>query len=119
MPSASGRDGERRRGGAIRLQPGAEREHLAGEAVGRAGWNPALNPAEQSIESLKYANWFKEVFLDSDTKVACISGSYSVDEKFSFLTNDMKRDAREKIKQLNALDSADLQAGQRLVVPAG
>ena len=30
------------------------------KAVGRAGWNPALNPAEQSIESLKYANWFKE-----------------------------------------------------------
>ena len=47
------------------------------KAVGRAGWNPALNPAEQSIESLKYANWFKEVFLDSDTKVALISGAPS------------------------------------------
>ena len=33
------------------------------------------------------------------TKVACISGSYSVDEKFSFLTNQMKFDAREKVNK--------------------
>ncbi|MFC7688973.1 hypothetical protein ACFQY5_04325 [Paeniroseomonas aquatica] len=45
------------------------------KAVGRAGWNPALNPQDQSIDSLMYANWFKEVFLDSDTKVALISGA--------------------------------------------
>ena len=24
-----------------------------------------------------FPNYFKEIFLDSDTKVACISGSYS------------------------------------------
>ena len=46
-----------------------------------------------------FPNYFKEIFLDSDTKVACISGSYSVDPKFSFLTNDMKYDAREKINK--------------------
>jgi predicted TIM-barrel fold metal-dependent hydrolase len=67
------------------------------EAVGKAGWNPALKDKPQTIDDLKFPNYFKEVFLDSDTKVACISGSYSVDEKFSFLTNRMKHDAREKI----------------------
>ena len=46
-----------------------------------------------------FPNYFKEVFLDSDTKMACISGSYSVDEKFSFLTNDMKYAAREKVNK--------------------
>jgi hypothetical protein len=69
------------------------------EAVGKAGWNPALKDKPQTIDDLMFPNYFKEIFLDSDTKVACISGSYSVDEKFSFLTNDMKRDAREKINK--------------------
>ena len=67
------------------------------QAVGRAGWNPALNPAEQTIDSLKYANWFKEVFLDSDTKVALVSGAPSDEAQDWFLTNQMKFDARKRI----------------------
>jgi predicted TIM-barrel fold metal-dependent hydrolase len=69
------------------------------QAVGKAGWNPALRGREQTIEDLKFANYFKEVFLDSDTKVACVSGSYSVDERDSFLTNRMKFDARERVNR--------------------
>jgi hypothetical protein len=69
------------------------------EAVGKAGWNPTLKDKPQTIDDLMFPNYFKEIFLDSDTKVACISGSYSVDEKFSFLTNQMKFDAREKINK--------------------
>jgi uncharacterized protein len=67
------------------------------EAVGKAGWNPGLAGKPQTIEDLKFANYFKEIFLDSDTKLACISGSYSVDERDSFLTNRMKFDARERV----------------------
>lgn len=67
------------------------------EAVGKAGWNPALVGKEQTLEDLKYANWFKEVFLDSDTDVALISGSPSEDKRDWFLTNEMKRDARAKV----------------------
>ena len=69
------------------------------EAVGKAGWNPLLVGKPQTINDLMFPNYFKEIFLDSDTKVACISGSYSVDEKFSFLTNQMKFDTREKINR--------------------
>jgi hypothetical protein len=69
------------------------------EAVGKAGWNPTLVGKPQTIDDLMFPNYFKEMFLDSDTKVACISGSYSVDEKFSFLTNQMKFDTREKINR--------------------
>ena len=69
------------------------------EAVGKAGWNPALVGKPQTIDDLMFPNYVKEIFLDSDTKVACISGSYSEDEKFSFLANDMKRDAREKVNK--------------------
>jgi predicted TIM-barrel fold metal-dependent hydrolase len=69
------------------------------EAVGKAGWNPLLKDKPQTIDDLMFPNYFKEIFLDSDTKVACISGSYSVDEKFSFLTNQMKADTRERINR--------------------
>jgi hypothetical protein len=43
------------------------------------------------------ASWFKEVFLDSDTKVAMISGAPSEDPRDWFLTNDMKFDARKRV----------------------
>jgi uncharacterized protein len=60
------------------------------EAVGKAGWNPALAGKPQTVEDLKFDNYFKEVFLDSDTKVACISGSASEEPRDWFLTNQMK-----------------------------
>src|SRR5580658_7645760 len=43
------------------------------QAVGDSGWNPQLKGKKQTIEDLKYNNYFKEIFLDSDTKVAIIS----------------------------------------------
>jgi uncharacterized protein len=67
------------------------------EAVGKAGWNPALVGKQQTLEDLKFANYVKEVFLDSDTKVALVSGSASFEPIDWFLTNEDKRDARAKI----------------------
>ena len=43
------------------------------EAVGKAGWNPALAGKPQTLDDLKFANYFKEIYFDSDTKVALIS----------------------------------------------
>jgi uncharacterized protein len=67
------------------------------EAVGKAGWNPALVGKQQTLEDLKFANYVKEVFLDSDTKVALVSGSASFETIDWFLSNEEKRDARAKI----------------------
>ncbi len=69
----------------------------ARQAVGQAGWNPGLVGKPQTLEDLKYPNWFKEIFLDSDTKVALVSGSGSEDPRDWFLTNKMKFDARERV----------------------
>ena len=69
------------------------------EAVGKAGWNPELVGKPQTLDDLKYPNWFKEIYLDSDTKVALISGSPSEDPRDWFLTNDMKLDARTRVNQ--------------------
>ena len=67
--------------------------------MGKAGWNPALAGKPQTVEDLKFANYFKEVFLDSDTQVACISGSPSEEPRDWFLTNQMKFDARAKVNK--------------------
>ena len=68
---------------------------LQRQAVGRAGWNPALAGKEQTIEDLKFANYYKEIFLDSDTKVALISGAPSDIVQDWFL----KADARARVNR--------------------
>ena len=49
----------------------------AREAVGKAGWNKEIGDKEQTIADLKYANYVKEIYMDSDTKVALLSNSPS------------------------------------------
>ena len=67
------------------------------EAVGKAGWNPALVNKPQTLDDLKFANYFKEIYLDSDTKIALISGSGSEEPRDWFLTNEMKAQARAEV----------------------
>jgi predicted TIM-barrel fold metal-dependent hydrolase len=69
------------------------------QTVGQLGWNPTMKGKEQTIEDLKFANYFKEIYLDSDTKVAMISGSPSHEPQDWFLTNEMKFDARAKVNK--------------------
>jgi predicted TIM-barrel fold metal-dependent hydrolase len=71
----------------------------ARETVGKAGWNPALVGKPQTLEDLKFANYVKEIFLDSDTKVAGLSGSPSDVPEDWFLTNEMKAEARAKVNK--------------------
>jgi hypothetical protein len=69
------------------------------ETVGKAGWNPDLVDKPQTLEDLKFDNYIKEIFVDSDTKVACISGAPSDIPGDWFLTNEMKAEARAKVNQ--------------------
>src|SRR5580704_7675304 len=47
------------------------------EAVGQFGWNKELRAKEQTIDDLKFGNYVKEIFMDSDTKIALLSNSPS------------------------------------------
>jgi uncharacterized protein len=69
------------------------------KAVGRSGWNKALADEEQTIEDLKFDNYFKEIFLDSDTKMALISSAPSDQPQDWFLTNEQTAAAREKVNK--------------------
>jgi len=69
------------------------------QSVGDNGWNPQLAGKKQTIEDLKFNNYYKEIFLDSDTKVALISGAPSDIEQDWFLSNEMMADARAKVNE--------------------
>ena len=67
------------------------------EAVGRAGWNPDLVDRPQTIADLKFDNYMKEIYLDSDTKIALISSAPSEVKADWFLTNQMMAQARKRV----------------------
>ena len=68
-------------------------------AVGKAGWNKQLAEKEQTIEDLKFENYKKEMFLDSDTKMSLISSAPSDVPADWFLTNTMAAAARDKVNK--------------------
>ena len=84
------------------LRPGTRIQTFVNQrkAVGQRGWNPALVGKEQTIDDLMFSNYLKEMYLDSDTKVACISGSPSEVLEDWFLTNEMKAQARAAVNGL-------------------
>ena len=69
------------------------------EAVGDMGWNPELKGKPQTLNDLKFDNYFKEIYLDSDTKVALISSSPSEIPRDWFLTNQMMAQARARVNE--------------------
>ena len=68
-------------------------------AVGDAGWNPELAGKPQTLDDLKFNNYYKELYLDSDTKVALISSAPSDIPRDWFLTNEMMASARERVNK--------------------
>ena len=70
------------------------------EAVGKAGWNPGLTGKPQTLDDLKFDNYIKEIFLDSDTKIALISSAPSDIPEDWFLTNPMAAKARARVNDI-------------------
>jgi uncharacterized protein len=66
------------------------------KGVEQLGWNKELH-GEQTIEDLKFANYIKEMFLDSDTKIALISSAPSDVARDWLLTNAQMAAARTKV----------------------
>jgi predicted TIM-barrel fold metal-dependent hydrolase len=70
-------------------------------AAAKAGWNPAMGtPESQKWEDLQFDNYVKEMFFDSDTKIAIISGAPSEVASDWFLTNEMKAEARDRLNRM-------------------
>ncbi len=64
-------------------------------------WNPAL-AGEHSLARFKFENYVKEIFVDSDTKVALLSGAPFDDPTWDLLSNDQIAAARAAINRIAA-----------------
>ena len=62
-------------------------------------WNPAL-VGENTLARFKFENYVKEVFVDSDTKVALLSGAPFDDPTWDLLSNDQIAAARAAINRI-------------------
>jgi predicted TIM-barrel fold metal-dependent hydrolase len=67
--------------------------------VGKFGWNKALAEKEQTIEDLKFNNYLKEIYMDSDTKVSLLSNSPSHVPEDWFIPQAQVFEARDKVNK--------------------
>jgi hypothetical protein len=63
-------------------------------------WNPGMAQTPMTLARYKFGNYLKEVFLDSDTKVALLSSAPFDDPSWYLLFNNQMRDAREAINKV-------------------
>jgi uncharacterized protein len=69
------------------------------ESVGKFGWNKSLSEKEQTIEDLKYKNYVKEIYMDSDTKVALLSNSPSDNPDDWFIPQEQVFKTKEMVNK--------------------
>jgi hypothetical protein len=65
----------------------------------KKNWNPDISGAD-GLTRYKFQNYVKEIFIDSDTKVAMISGTPTDDYAYLFLTNDQIASARDVVNKV-------------------
>ena len=65
----------------------------------KKNWNPAL-AHENTLWRMKFENFVKEIFVDSDTKIAILSGAPVDDPSWEFLSNDQIAAARTAINRV-------------------
>ncbi len=66
----------------------------------KKNWNPAL-AGENNLARYKFENFVKEIYVDSDTKVALLSGAPFDDPTWDLLTNDQIAAARAAINRIS------------------
>jgi predicted TIM-barrel fold metal-dependent hydrolase len=64
-------------------------------------WNPSL-AGENDLARYKFENYVREVYVDSDTKVALLSGAPFDDSSWDLLSNDQINAARTGINRIAA-----------------
>ncbi|HEU0154916.1 MAG TPA: hypothetical protein VFQ82_02520, partial [Stellaceae bacterium] len=68
-------------------------------SFGKLGWNKELT-GEQTLDDLKYTNYIKELYMDSDTKVALLSNSPSDVPQDWFIPQTQVFATREKVNRM-------------------
>src|SRR5919109_4663359 len=93
-----------------------EHKALLGLAVFAAEhWNPALTEREKTdLYAYKFANYVRQIFLNSDTSVALLSGAPFDDPSWWFLPNEQ---IREAVDIVNKIAGTRRMLGHAVVTP--
>lgn len=64
-------------------------------------WNPDMAKTPMTLARYKFENYMKEIYMDSDTKVALLSSAPFDDPSWYLLFNDQLRDARKLVNTIS------------------
>lgn len=96
------------------VHDGYTQEGLLGLAqYAKEHWNSALADADK-LYIYKFENYVRQVFLNSDTSVALLSGAPFDDSSWDFLTNDSIMDA---VNMINRIAASRRMLGHSVVTP--
>jgi uncharacterized protein len=75
-------------------------EYAQGKNPQRKAWNPKLGTEPPTLDMLKFDHYVKDIFLDSDTKVAILSGFTAENPEHMALTSDQIVESRNLFNKL-------------------
>ncbi len=98
------------------VHDGFQQEGLLGlAAYARENWNPALG-AVDNIAIFKFENFVRQVYLNSDTSVALLSGAPFDDKTWELLSNDALHEAVRLVNSVSGSGARRL-LGHAVVTP--
>jgi predicted TIM-barrel fold metal-dependent hydrolase len=77
-------------------------------------WNPALDKAKLSLYQYKFENYVRQIFLNSDTSVALLSGAPFDDKSWEFLPNT---GIHEAVRIINRVAGSKRMLGHAVITP--
>ena len=83
------------------VHDGFDQEGLLGLGLFAAeNWNPTLQEEELTLAYYKFDNYMRQIFVNSDTKIALLSGAPFDDPSWTFMSNDAITDTVEMVNKL-------------------
>jgi hypothetical protein len=67
--------------------------------ISTLGWNKDLAGRTPTVEDLQFANFFKEIYLDSDTRIALLTNAPSDAPEDWLLPQDKVFEARDRVNR--------------------
>ena len=77
-------------------------------------WNPSLKPEQLTLAYYKFENYVRQIFLNSDTKVALLSGAPFDDPEWWLLPNDQ---IKEAVTMINRIAGSRRMLGHFVITP--
>lgn len=97
------------------VHDGYQQEALLGLATYAVeNWGSTLDAGDISMYIYKFENYVRQIFFNSDTSVALLSGAPFDDKSWDFLTNEAIRDA---VNTINKVAGGKRMLGHALVTP--